>query len=462
MSHEGNRLEFASGEWMHGLARELWPIHRSITGEGLRESLRILAREVPGMTLDEVPSGTKVFDWVVPKEWVINSATLTGPGGEKVIDYSKNNLHVVGYSEPVDGYFTLKELDSHLHSIPEQPDAVPYVTSYYNKTWGLCLTHKDRLRLTPGIYHVKIDSDFIDGSLTYGEAVFPGKSTDEILLTTYVCHPSMANNELSGPVVAAALANYVHRLESQHYTYRFAFTPETIGAISYASRNLQHLKSNVVAAFNLTCIGDDRAFTYLASRSGDLRVDRVSERAVRKRVGAKLYSYLERGSDERHYGAPGIDLPMVSLMRSRYADYPEYHTSLDDLENVVTPTGLQGGFDLVRECLEVFESEEVLVATQLGEPQLGRRGLYHVLQKKSTPEEVMLRTNILAYADGNYSMRDLAEKFNTDLERIQMLVAELIDHDLIRLGRQSNSLRIGDLSNPKMAPRNTKNEKTDG
>jgi len=432
MNPEKNQFQCKDGVWMHNLAKALWPFHRSITGKGLRQTLDVLSTEVPGLMQTEVPTGTQVFDWVVPEEWIMRSATLIDPNGQVIVDYAANNLHIVGYSEPVDAAFTLEELEPHLHSIPEEPTAIPYVTSYYNRTWGLCLPHEQRVALPQGTYQVKIDSEFVEGSLTYGEIVIPGESTDEIFFSTYVCHPSIANNELSGPVVAAALANYVNSLPNRHYSYRFVWAPETIGAIAYASNNLGVLQQNVVAAFNLTCIGDDRATSYLASRNGNLRVDRVAQRVVASRENARFFTYLDRGSDERHYGAPGVDLPMVSLMRSRYGDYPEYHTSLDDLVNVVTPSGLQGGFDVARECIDIFESEMVLTATQLGEPQLGRRGLYHLIQKKSTPDNVMLRTNILAYADGHHSVADMADLFERPVVQIRQMVDELLEHDLLR------------------------------
>ena len=419
------------GEGMHALARRLWPLHRSITGDGTRKTLRIIQEVLPDLVIHEIPSGTQVFDWTIPDEWSIRSATLTDPAGEVVVDYVDSNLNVVGYSVPVDAEMKLEELQEHLHSIPEQPDAVPYVTSYYNPRWGFCLTDKLRRELGPGMYHVSIDSTLEPGSLTYGELILPGESTDEIFISTYVCHPSMANNELSGPMVTVALATYIASLPSHHYTYRFAFTPESIGAITYADRNLEELRSNVVAAINLSCIGDDRAFTYLASRNGNLRIDRTARRVISTRDNVREYSYLGRGSDERHYGAPGVDLPMISLMRSRYADYPEYHTSLDDIDSVVTPTGLQGGFDLVREVLESMETEPVLVTTVRGEPQLGKRGLYHTLQKKSTPEDVMLRTNILAYADGHHTISDMVEMFDTPLPIMRQMVDELIEHGLL-------------------------------
>jgi len=419
------------GESMHALARRIWPLHRSITGDGTRKTLRIIQEVLPDLVIHEIPSGTQVFDWTIPDEWSIRGATLTDPAGEVVVDYADSNLNVVGYSVPVDAVLELEELQQHLHSIPEQPDAIPYVTSYYNPRWGFCLANDLRRELKPGKYRAHIDSSLAPGSLTYGELILPGKSTDEIFISTYVCHPSMANNELSGPMVAVALATYIASLPTHHYTYRFAFTPESIGAIAYADHNLEELRSNVVAATNLSCIGDDRAFTFLASRDGDLRIDRTARRVIATRDNVREYSYLGRGSDERHYGAPGVDLPMISLMRSRYADYPEYHTSLDDLDNVVTPTGLQGGFDLVREVLDSMEAEPVLVTTVRGEPQLGKRGLYHTLQEKSTPEDVMLRTNILAYADGHHTISDMVEMFDTPLPIMREMVDELIEHGLL-------------------------------
>jgi aminopeptidase-like protein len=430
---------------MHDLARRLFPITRSITGDGVRQTLNILQEHLPDLVIHEVPTGTLVFDWQVPDEWNIRGARLTGPNGEVVADLADSNLHVVGYSVPVDVELSLDELQSHLHSIPEQPEAIPYMTSYYNRTWGFCLTHDQREQLRDGRYHAVIDSTLEPGSLTYGELIIPGETDDEVFVSTYVCHPSMANNELSGPVVTAALAKWLLTLPSRHYTYRLVFTVETIGALTYASRNLDELRDNVVAGFQLTCIGDDRAYTYLASRRSNTRLDRIAKRVLRTRENVREYSYLARGSDERHYGAPGIDLPLISLMRSRYADYPEYHTSLDDLEHVVTPTGLQGGLDMVRECIETLENEPVLVATQLGEPQLGRRGLYHLIMGKSIQNEVMLRTDILAYSDGEHSIADMSELFGVPVDTLTVMVQELVDHDLIRLHHQSNRLRAGAL-----------------
>ena len=439
MNHEGA----TEGEYMHELARRLWPIHRSITGDGVRETLAILGEEIPALRVHEIPTGTQVFDWVVPNEWNIRSAQLIDPDGEVVVDYFDNNLHVVGYSIPVDTTMELDELQGHLHSIPEQPTAIPFVTSYYHANWGFCLADEKRRELKQGLYRVVIDASLQQGHLTYADAVFPGAVSDEIFLSTYICHPSMANNELSGPVVATALARWIDSMPNRHYTYRVAFTPESIGAITYASTHLDHLKERVVAGFQLTCIGDNRAFTYLASRMGNTRLDRLAKRVLSTRENVVEYSYLERGSDERTYSSAGIDLPFVSIMRSRYADFPEYHTSLDDLERVVTPAGLQGGFDAIRECIELLETEPVLVTTNFGEPQLGKRGLYHTMLNKYTSDEVMLRTNILAYADGQHSVADMAELFGESQDLISTMVLELKQHGLIEEHLQSNQLQPG-------------------
>jgi len=432
-----------TGQDLHDLARRLWPIHRSITGEGTRRTLRTLQEVLPGMTLHEVPTGTKAFDWTVPPEWGIRGARLLGPDGEVVVDYANSNLHVVGYSIPVDIELPLEELQPHLHSNPDLPDATPFVTSYYHPNWGFCLPHRLRQSLRPGIYRAVIDSSLEPGSLTYGELVLPGEVDDEVFVSTYVCHPSLANNELSGPMVATGLARWLMTRPNRHYTYRFAFTPESIGALVYASRHLEHLQAKVIAGFQLTCIGDDRRYTYLASRHGNTRIDRIAKRVLASRENVVHYSYLGRGSDERTYASAGIDLPFISIMRTRYGDYPEYHSSADDLDHVVTPAGLQGGMDAVRECIETLESEPVLVTTTCGEPQLGKRGPYHAMLNKNTSDEVMLRTNILAYADGQHSVSDMAELFDADPGVIRAMVEQLKAHDLIREAHQDTRIRPG-------------------
>ena len=415
---------------MHGLATELFPLHRSITGDGVRQTLRIIAREIEGLQVHEVPSGTPVLDWTVPDEWNIRAARLTGPDGSVIADLADSNVHVVSYSVPVDTFLSLDELQGHLHSDAQHSDAIPYVTSYYNRTWGFCLADEARQALVAGPYHAYIDSTLEPGNLTYGELVLPGETDDEVFISTYVCHPSLGNNELSGPVVATALARWISSLPKRRYTYRFVFVPETIGAITYLSRHLQRLRERVVAGFNITCIGDDGDYSYLASRLGDTPIDRIARRVVERTPRPVEYTFLDRGSDERHYCSPGVDLPLISLMRTKYGSYPEYHTSKDDL-SVITPTGLQGGLDLVRDCITEFEQARYFRATVLGEPQLGRRGLYHSMHARTVADIVLLRTHILAYCDGVHSLDDLAELLGRPVSEITLIMEELEEHGLV-------------------------------
>ncbi len=335
------------GDYMYGLATELFPINRSITGPGIRETLKIVQRELPALTLHEVPTGTQVFDWTVPQEWSVNDAYIIAPDGEKIADFQESNLHLVGYSEPIETEMKLEELQKHIHSLPDQENAIPYVTSYYNRTWGFCITDRQRKDLEDGLYKVVIDSEIKDGSLSYGELLLPGETTEEIFLSTYVCHPSLANNEISGPVLSIALARWLGTLEKRHYSVRLIFIPETIGSLTYMSRNLHEMQSRIVAGFNLTCVGDDRTYSYIPTRTGDTLADRTLLHVLNHSVSNfEYFSFLDRGSDERQYCAPGIDLPVVTFCRSKFVEYPEYHTSLDDL-NVISSKGLAGSFEVM-------------------------------------------------------------------------------------------------------------------
>jgi len=409
-------MKDADAVGMYQLLERLFPICRSITGEGVRASLAVLQEHIP-LVIHEVPSGTRVFDWTVPKEWNIRGAYILDPEGRRIVDFAENNLHVVGYSVPVDTTVSLAELQEHLHSIPDQPDAIPYVTSYYEERWGFCLPHRQRCRLVDGLYRVVIDSDLRDGSLTYGDLLIPGESEDEVLLSTYICHPSMANNELSGPVVTAWLAKWILS-QPRRLSYRIVVAPETIGALTYLNLHLEHLKRHVVAGFVVTCVGDDGPFSYLSSRYATSLADRVALNILKSRRPEFVrYSFLERGSDERQYCSPGVDLPVVSVMRSKYGTYPGYHTSLDDL-NFVSPAGLRGSFEVLRDCLRLLERNKVYRATCIGEPFLSARNLYPTLSTRGLRADVKPMMDVLAYADGTtdvVSLRDIIDVPADDL-----------------------------------------------
>lgn len=425
----------AEGELIYRWAADLFPICRSITGDGVRQTLRYLQRILPGLTIHEVPSGTKAFDWTVPDEWNIKDAYVANGAGERVIDFRNNNLHVLSYSEPIDREMTFSELDGFLHSLPNQPSAIPYVTSYYVRRWGFCLSHNQRQEMASRPnekYRVVIDSTLKPGHLTYGELIIPGTSYSEVLLSTYICHPSMANNELSGPCVTAAIAKWLLE-KPRRYGYRILFLPETIGSIVYLSQHLAEMKRKTAAGFVLSCLGDERTYSYLASRTGNTLADRVAKHAL-KHIAPdhRVYSFLKRGSDERQYCSVGVDLPVCSIMRTRYDDYPEYHTSLDDL-SVISPSGLQGGFEAVRTTISALEANLTYRTKHLCEPQLGKHGLYPTLSTKESGHLVVNMMNFLAHADGETDLLDIAETINTPIDALSEIASKLLAADVIEV-----------------------------
>lgn len=422
------------GEVLHHWATELFPICRSITGDGLRLSLQYISSLIPGFEIHEIPSGTKAFDWVVPDEWNIKEAYIEDAFGQRVVDFNDNSLHVVGYSTSVDLTLTRDELEPFLHTHPYSESAIPYVTSYYSPRWGFCLSQNQKKLLGEGPFHVVIDSSHTKGSLSYGDVVIKGESEEEILFSTYLCHPSMANNELSGPVVATALARSILQMERRHYTYRFVFIPETIGSIAYLSSHLEHLKKTVRAGWVITCIGDDRSYSYLPSRNGNTLADRVSKQMIALSGNHfDVYTYLDRGSDERQYCSPQVDLPVASLMRSKYGTYPEYHSSLDDL-NLVTPTGLDGGLQMMKSVVSILEREKRWSSSFACEAQLGKRGLYPSLSTAESAKEVAGLVNVLAYCDGTKSEREIAELCLLSEVQVHELISVLFKAGLVYLG----------------------------
>lgn len=420
------------GNVIYALAKNLFNINRSITGEGVRKTLHSLKKIVPGIIIKEIPTGTQVFDWTIPKEWKVNDAYIITPSGKKICNFKENNLHLIGYSIPVKKKINFKELNKNLHSLPKQPNAIPYITSYYKKRWGFCMSHKQRKQLKEGNYEVFIDSKLFDGSLSFGELIIKGELDKEIFISTYVCHPSMANDNLSGPTVTTFIAKWLLSLKKRKYTYRIIFIPETIGSIAYLKKNFKLMKKNIIAGFNVTCIGDNRAYSYLPSRKGNTLSDLVVKHILKWIDRSyKSYKWADRGSDERQYCSPGIDLPIASIMRTKYGKYPEYHTSLDNLTNVVTPEGLNGGYNVLKLVVEVIEKNCYPKAIISGEPHLGKRGLYPTLSTKTSGEEVESMMNLLTWADGKNSLIDIAEKSNVPVWKLYPLLNKLKKHKLI-------------------------------
>lgn len=423
------------GKGMYALAKELFPICRSITGNGVRETFHILKKYYSEIKICEVPTGTQVFDWTIPKEWNIWDAYIEDEAGNRIVDFKKNNLHILGYSTPIDQWMELPDLLEHIHTLPKQPDLIPYMTSYYKERWGFCMSQNQKNSLVNGKYHAVIASALKDGCLTYGEIIIPGTTEEEIFFSTYICHPSMANNECSGPALVIYLANYIQKLQERKYTYRIILVPETIGALAYLSDHLDSMKKNIIAGFNITCVGDNRAYSLVKSRYGNTLADKVMKNVLKYHDPAYLeYSFLKRGSDERQYQAPGVDLPVVCFCRSKYHVYPEYHTSADDL-SLISAEGFQGSYDVMIKCIEALEHNEKYQVTCLGEPFLGKRGLIPTMSGKDTSLQVeaQIVKNVVAYADGKNDLLDLSNIIEAPTEDIIPVIEKLKEADLLKL-----------------------------
>jgi aminopeptidase-like protein len=424
--------ETSIGLQIHDLARELFPINRSLTGNGVRETLSILKRENRELNIFKIKSGKRFYDWRVPKEWNVKHAFLRDHLGNVLIDFRKNNLHLMGYSKSFKGSLSLSTLKKNLYSLPNLPEAIPYTTSYYEDNWGLCLRHIDLLSMPDGMYEVDIETELKSGFLNYGELYLKGASRKEILFSTYICHPSMANNELSGPVVLTYLAKALKNRGGLKFSYRFIFIPETIGSIIYIKQNLKKLKRNVIAAYNITCIGDERSFSFLPSRYGNSLSDMVALHALKfSTPGFKKYTWSDRGSDERQFCSPGVDLPMASVMRTKYGEYPEYHTSLDDLEKVVTPEGLQGGYDLLNKIVDIHEFNCTPKARFKCEPHMSKRGLYPSISSLQSKSQVSNVMNILTWADGRNTLLDISNRIQQPIWTLFPIYKELCDNGLL-------------------------------
>ena len=419
--------------------KELFKICRSITGNGVRKTLRIFKRHFSSLEIHEVPSGTKVFDWKIPPEWNISNAYVIDNENKKIIDFKKNNLHLVGYSIPVNKVLKKAELFKHLHSLPQQPNAIPYVTSYYKKYWGFCITHKEKKFFEKKYkkndkFKIIINSRFKkNGHLTYGELIIPGNSKKEILISTYICHPSMANNELSGTIVSLSLISFFMRKKLDK-TLRFIFIPETIGSITYLHKNLNYLKENVVAGYNLSCIGDDRNHSCILSKYENSLSDKALIETYKKlKIKFTKYSYLQRGSDEKQFNYPGVDLPIATICRSKFVEYPEYHTSLDDF-NFVTEKGIYGGFKVAKEAINNLQKKIVPKSVTICEPKLSNRGLHKGISIKSNYNYkgfTKLLLSFLQYSDGTNDLYEISKFLRINKNKTKKLFKILKSNKLV-------------------------------
>jgi aminopeptidase-like protein len=432
----------AAGAAMHALIGELYPICRSITGDGFRQTLARLGQEIP-LEVHEVPSGTAVFDWTVPREWNIRDAYVKNSRGERVIDFRRHNLHVMSYSVPVHSKMSLAQLRPHLHTLPDHPDWIPYRTSYYREAWGFCLAHSQLEQLPEDEYEVRIDSTLQDGHLTYGEFLVKGASSQEVLVSCHACHPSLCNDNLSGLAVAAFLARHLAGLPLLHYSYRFLFIPGTIGSITWLSLNEERARG-IAHGLVLTCVGDRGGFNYKKSRRGDAEIDMAVAHVLEHSGGAfASHDFSPYGYDERQYCSPGFNLPVGCLMRSQHGQFPEYHTSADNLD-FVDPAALGESLATILAIFEVLEhNRRYLNLNPKCEPQLGKRGLYAVTGGTHIKQRELAMLWVLNLSDGSASLLDIARRSGLPFAAVREAADLLQRHDLLAPVPESGS-RAGD------------------
>lgn len=428
-----------NGKTCYQIATEIYPIFRSITGKGIRDTLGILKNYVPELNIHSVKSGSYVFDWTVPPEWNCYECYIEDSEGNRLIDFKNNGLHVLGYSLPIDEWLEFSELKKYLYVQEDQHDVIPYVTSYYCKRTGFCLSFNQMNKLAEYgdkyKFHAVIKSEFNpEGVLNYGDFLIKGESEKEILISTYICHPFMANNECSGPALSVVLANFI-KSRPRHYSYRFVFIPETIGSITYISKNIEQLKKNVVAGFVLSCVGDNNSFSLVRTRYGNTLADRVMENVLKfDAPNFRNYSFLERGSDERQYNAPGVDLPVCGFCRSKYGTYTEYHTSADNL-SFISEEGFEGALAILKKVISILEANAYYKINVLCEPNLGKRALYPTLSYKSGYGSVRKITNFIAYADGRNDLIDISNITGTPAFDLIDIKDKLLEKGLLSVFR---------------------------
>jgi len=424
-------MAVTTGQDIHDLVTRLYPICRSITGDGVRTTLRIL-REIVPLELREIASGTPIFDWVVPKEWNVRSAYIAKPDGERVVDFADHNLHLMSYSVPVNGRFSRDEVLAHVHTLPEHPTWIPYRTSYYREAWAFCTRHVDLARFDAAEYDVLVDSTLTDGSLTYGELFLPGKLRDEVLFFSHVCHPSLANDNLSGIAVTAHLARALMNAERE-FSYRFVWAPGTIGSIAWLATRPEVLP-NVRHGLVAVLLGDSGVFQYKGTRFGNAPIDRICRRVIARRGGIDL-PFEPYGYDERQFASPGVALPVGRLTRSPNGMFPEYHTSADDL-TLVQPDKLAEALDVLTEIVDAIEHDERYVNLSPNcEPQLGKRGLYRSTGGTELPERQLALLWLLNRCDGEHSLLDIADESGIDLAVVRSAANELVAAELLARAR---------------------------
>ncbi len=420
----------STGKNIYSFIKRIFPIDRWLMGDGVRKTLDIIKEELPDLSIYGVASGTRVFDWEIPKEWCIQDAYILDPDGNKILDYKKNNLSIVGYSVPVSREVTLNELCQVIYTQKEQPDAVPYITSYYKERYGFCMSENQKRSLKEGMYYINIDSRLYNGELNYAELVIPGESSKEVFLSTYICHPSMANDNCSGIGVLTFLAKWLLD-KKRKYTYRIIFVPETIGAVAYLAMHKNELQNNVIAGYNLSCVGDNNDYSYIKSRKN------VYSEQVLKNVLEysghlyHAYPYTKRGSDERQYDFPGIDLPVITFCRSKFHEFKEYHTSLDNMD-YISPDGLQGSFETLIKCIIVIENNKCYRNEMLCEAQLGKRGLYPTLSQKNTYGEAQVLLDFMSYADGESDFLEISKNIGISAYELVHIAGRLKENGLIK------------------------------
>ena len=425
----------SNGKDIYLWIKEAFPIKRTLAGPGFDETLNLIKKKLPELIIHEYKSGSKVFDWKVPPEWHLEEGYIKNSKGEKIIDSNKSSLHILGYSEPINKILNLEELSKNIYTLENLPEAIPYVASFYDSNWGFCMSHNQFLSLNEDEYEVVIKAKKINGVLKTGEFFKKGATKKEIIFSTYICHPEMVNNELAAPAIMVHLAEMLAKKETK-YSYRFLFNVETIGTLCYINKNMKNLKDNVLAGFVLTCFGDSSEPNLIPSRYGNSVADSFANETLEKlNINFNKRTYFDKGSEERQYTHPNIDLPFVTITRSLFREYKEYHTSLDNLD-IVSPESLDSSYKLIESLIKHIESEPIYISSTIGEPFLSKRNLYAQISfiTKSTELHKELSTklvNLSAYCDGKNTVSDLYKLLPYSQDVIDDLITISLEHNLI-------------------------------